>query len=99
MLESLIRIDAVRCHEEGLDEILLVLVRDECYLVRLEAAKQIGILFDSWQDHVQVFRTISGYLMLPPCQDLLETSDCALEDVEAWRICEEYEALEAWDTG
>ena len=82
MLESLIRIDAVRCHEEGLDEILLVLVRDECYLVRLEAAKQIGILFDSWQDHVQVFRTISGYLMLPPCQDLLETSDCALEDVE-----------------
>jgi len=83
MLESLIRTDAVKCHEEGLDEILLILLRDECYLVRLEAAKQIGVLFDSWQDHAQVFGTICGYLSLPSgCQDLIETSQCNLEDVE-----------------
>ena len=82
MLQILIRVDAVTCHEEGLDEILLVLLRDEYYMVRLEAAKQIGTLFDAWQDHLQVFTTISGYLMLPPCQDVIQTSDCQPEDVE-----------------
>ena len=79
-LESLIRVDAVNCHNESLDEILIILLRDECFLVRVKAARQIGILFDSWQDHVQLFTTISKSLMLPASQNLIETEDCNQKD-------------------